>query len=39
VDDLAGTLLQNLTSGDDPLSTLLNGVVTTVDGEDGNLLK
>ena len=39
VDDLTGTLLESLTSGDDPLSTLLEGVVTTVTGEDGNLLK
>jgi hypothetical protein len=39
VDELTGTLLQTLTSGDDPLSTLLNGVVTTLLGEDGQLLK
>jgi hypothetical protein len=39
VDEITGTLLETLTSGDDPLSTLLNGVVTTVLGEDGNLLK
>jgi hypothetical protein len=39
VDDLTDTLLQNLTSSGDPLSTLLNGVVTTVIGEDGQLLK
>ena len=39
VDDLTGTLLENLTSGHDPLSTLLNGVVTTVVGEDGQLLE
>ena len=39
VDELAGGLLTTLTSGDDPLSQLLNGVVNTVLGADGKLLK
>ena len=39
VDERAGGLLETLTSGDDPLSQLLNGVVTTVVGPDGKLLK
>jgi len=39
VDELTGTLLQTLTSGDDPLSKLLNGVVNTLLGPDGKLLK
>jgi hypothetical protein len=39
VDTLTTTLLQDLTSGGDPLSQLLDGVVTTVNGGDGNLLK
>jgi hypothetical protein len=39
VDELTGTLLETLTSGSDPLSTLLDGVVTTVVGEDGRLLQ
>ena len=39
VEEITGTLLETLTSGDDPLSQLLNGVVVTVLGEDGDLLK
>lgn len=38
VDELTGGLLLNLTSGGDPLSQLLNGVVTVL-GPDGKLLK
>lgn len=39
VDEVTGTLLDTLTAGGDPLSQLLNGVVTTVGGEDSKLLK
>jgi hypothetical protein len=39
VDELTTGLLETLTSGDDPLSTLLNGVVTTLLSPDGTQLK